>query len=824
MAEGGPPRDLSKIDLATLNVNVTTVATTIVPPTTTLVFITATANTTTTTSVITTGTATTPTPSATTTGVTTSDFVIPNTPRGRGLIPPKGTGARPGTRIGLRSGGRTIEVTDSDLTDTDTDRDRRKKDTRVPKPKTKAEDPRLKRFPPGQTVADIHQNTIPTNNTPRYDGLPPQQLAAQNDQDDQIEDDTEYVDPNEYQGPTTRSRGPALFDQYDLDTYLRAERFFQSALKKMRKPVTEIPFDKVTSKDLERMLDIDQSDAISEHSVMSAIENMDGDDVGFKRLLTHIVKPVANVWDPEMRIRPEARERSMEHLRRVSKANVNRAIKTEPFFMLQQYHMNRFARGLELLQLEINNLKNDTHIKERAKIEKKGKIRPNDPGTYPRVNAQRSDWIKAVTEMRAQMTIVDRSFSFKDRPYDYLLEACGASNVIASFYRLSKEQQKALITGSVPVLSHVHKEIKMLNTLEEIFDLASLSCTTLYTKLELDSLIEAWRINLESYATMNESLGRLKCLISDASDLEVMSPNLLYSEMVKRIKRERLPGYILRNLDDLTLRIAREDNLLVMHEYLLAALKPGVGWKGRSGVSNGTNGGPQIHKLEENELLQLEGPSDDTPTTSLFKALVHQLSDTPIKDNKNHNKNDRGRSQNKKHTQNTKQKNTQNTNTNTKQNTGHRDKQQQIKRNDRSQSRPRYVQQWPKNKNYLNKSGNQLTDEVLRHFSGFCFRCGLGNHRASDCRFYDRSAILTLCNVCWSGFHDKCKNPKYRDQNQNSGQKAIAQPAVDIKKLEDKIEMLEKRPNYPFYYPLPPPMYPGLTMKTLKTDDSSGDE
>jgi hypothetical protein len=355
MAEGGPPRGLSKIDLATLNLNVTTVATTIIPPTTTLVFITATANTTTTTSVVTTGTGTTPTPSTTATGVTLSDFVIPNVPasgRGRGNTPKKTEirrGAGRGSRSGLRSGGRTTEVTDSDFTDTDTDRDRRKKNSKVPKPKSKAEDPRLERFPPGQTVADIHQNTIPTNNTPRYDGLPPQQLAGQNDQNDQNDEDRietdaefEYIDQNEYQGPSTRSRGPALFDQYDLDTYLRAERFFQSALKKMRKPVTEIPFDKVTSKDLEQMLDINQSDAISEHSVMSAIENMDGDDVGFKRLLTHIVKPVANVWDPEMRRKPEARERSMEHLKRVSKANVNRAIKTEPYFMLQQYNMNRF--------------------------------------------------------------------------------------------------------------------------------------------------------------------------------------------------------------------------------------------------------------------------------------------------------------------------------------------------------------------------------------------------------------------------------------------------------------------------------------------------
>jgi hypothetical protein len=43
--------------------------------------------------------------------------------------------------------------------------------------------------------------------------------------------------------------------------------------------------------------------------------------------------------------------------------------------------------------------------------------------------------------------------------------------------------------GSIPVWSHVHGEVRMLKNLEEIFELANISSSTLHTKLELENLV-----------------------------------------------------------------------------------------------------------------------------------------------------------------------------------------------------------------------------------------------------------------------------------------------------------------------------------------------
>jgi hypothetical protein len=428
-------------------------------------------------------------------------------------------------------------------------------------------------------------------------------------------------------------------------------------------------------------------------------------------------------------------------------------------------------------------------------------------------NAVREDWLKAVAEMRAIMGVVDRSFSFKERPYDYLLEACASSNTIAAFYNLSRGQQIELILGSIPVLSHVYKQIKMFRTLEDIFELANMSSTTLFTKLELESLIESWHINLESFSTINESIGKLKCLITDAAEME-LAPHMLYGEILKRLKREKLPGHVMRSLDEMTIRIGSETNMLVMHEYLLAALKPALGWKGRVTVSGGSGA---IYKLEDAEPGSSYGPHSSSSVQSLpaaltdnqmmaWQNLVHQLTDAsqnPTNSNTNKNtsakkKTERGRSKNKKST------GTGNKNKNS--NTG----------NQRSKSRGgrlECVPPWPKNKKYLSRNGNQLTDELLRHFSGYCFRCGLNNHRATTCKFYDKAVILSLCTVCDRGFHEVCKNPRYAKTNANANQQKtndskgpVVTTPTEVKKLEEKMmKMLEERPNYPMWYPFPPP-------------------
>jgi hypothetical protein len=73
----------------------------------------------------------------------------------------------------------------------------------------------------------------------------------------------------------------------------------------------------------------------------------------------------------------------------------------------------------------------------------------------------------------------------------------------------------------------------------------------------------------------------------------------------------------------------------------------------------------------------------------------------------------------------------------------------------------KFVEPWPLDKNYLNKSGNALTPEFERHFSNHCFKCGHMSHRGQDCRIYpSNTAILSLCSSCRQGLHDECKSKR----------------------------------------------------------------
>jgi hypothetical protein len=85
----------------------------------------------------------------------------------------------------------------------------------------------------------------------------------------------------------------------------------------------------------------------------------------------------------------------------------------------------------------------------------------------------------------------------------------------------------------------------------------------------------------------------------------------------------------------------------------------------------------------------------------------------------------------------------------------------------------RFVDPWPENKPYLNKSGNALSAEFEKAFEAFCFKCGHISHKGQDCRIYpDQTAFLTLCSKCRQGLHDDCKSRRkfYPKQNVNQMQ------------------------------------------------------
>jgi hypothetical protein len=168
----------------------------------------------------------------------------------------------------------------------------------------------------------------------------------------------------------TRSRGPPIFDKGDLEQYLRTERLFRAMIKKNAQPAVDLPLDEKTVNELtDQYLDtIDLTDVQSEHSILSDLERYDNDHVGLKRLLLHLVKPVWNVLDEEKRDDPAVHERSLEHLSRINRANVNRALKLEPAHLFHTHQLGQIIKGLEMLQADVSGLKQAASVRDRALI------------------------------------------------------------------------------------------------------------------------------------------------------------------------------------------------------------------------------------------------------------------------------------------------------------------------------------------------------------------------------------------------------------------------------------------------------------------------
>ena len=121
-----------------------------------------------------------------------------------------------------------------------------------------------------------------------------------------------------------------------------------------------------------------------------------------------------------------------------------------------------------------------------------------------------------------------------------------------------------------------------------------------------------------------------------------------------------------------------------------------------------------------------------------------------------------------------------------------------------SSYKAKYVRPWPEGKPYMSHNG--LSFAINRHFSGYCFKCGILGHQGGDCRIYKGTpTTLTLCGVCRRGFHHTCKNAF-----------ALSKPRADspmpdkdlIKRLErlEDLEANTQRAQTGFYYPFPPPV------------------
>ena len=256
------------------------------------------------------------------------------------------------------------------------------------------------------------------------------------------------------------------------------------------------------------------------------------------------------------------------------------------------------------LTASVDKIEREQTTSVKSLVEKPQSLYPNE--VYAVDDVADDIYIKAASAMANMVKTTERSMSFKESPYNYVLELCGNSNAVASNYGLSKNQQRLLILSHVPATSDVYKELKDLQTLDSLFHFTNISASATLTRGEAETQLESWHLDVSTSETMTASISRLKRLILEVAGKEYSGNHrFLYTEVVKKIRHEKLPAWALRSLDECRVRMEQEDSVDKLHAILLASLKPLVGHKPKTA--------PVIKRTEAevmmNSEVEYEGPS-----------------------------------------------------------------------------------------------------------------------------------------------------------------------------------------------------------------------
>jgi hypothetical protein len=414
--------------------------------------------------------------------------------------------------------------------------------------------------------------------------------------------------------------------------------------------------------------------------------------------------------------------------------------------MEQQDQIEKLQEQILKLASKMDTILEDSKSSVKAVLDKASKITPNP--VYEAQDSTEDDYRKALSLMQAALKVIEKSYDFSKVPFNFLFEICSRSNSIASNCKLSRQQQITLILSFIPATSIVYKDLTLLDSLEAIFHYANTTTSTTFTRAELLIKIDSWHLDYSSFAALNESLATLRTYFADLSGqgYQKVNKTALYMKIIERIKKERyIPNFIQRMLDESALKIERESDAGVMLELLLAPLKYMLNQKPRHST-------PLTHSIEAGGDNKGEQKSDTFKNTDNERGRKEKNKGKSERKSRDKSRADRFDNNNNR----------------------------QRYENGRSKSRSRikHVEPWPAGKKYLGPTG-RLSTEIEKWFSNYCYKCGLGNHRSFECLIYpSKTVVMTLCNVCRSGFHTHCKNWSYVDPDKDQDNKGKARYTV----------------------------------------------
>lgn len=512
---------------------------------------------------------------------------------------------------------------------------------------------------------------------------------------------------------------------------------------------------------------------------------------GLHQIFRNVTRPIGFLNHPETRDDPELRERSKEYLKRVSYHAVSQAVKADTYELY-----NKIRSQDELLRRcmdKIDRLELNTKATSRAQIEKRGAVYPNPDHTYPDDYAPEDTYAKAVLSLKAAVGTIEKQTQFSTEPFNYMLELCSESNKIASTYGLTKDQQLKMIMNFVPGTDPVFEIFSDYQKLDDVFEVISAMSTKILTRSELEAQVNAWKLDHSSLTKLNYSLVQLMSLLKKMGGEKASDPEF-FQKVITRLKLEKLPNFVVRQLDEAFVSLVHGEKLLDSFQVILGPLKSMV----KLPIAGQNGGKAHVHTINtDGEGAEKQQQQAYYPPAPQFVHVPYPMTAQSTTQQGTVPKQKAKKGKQAKAINNCNQV-TQQPQVNPKQSVS----QNGTPKKRPNKGKPNWVEQWPEGKQYISKNGNQLTREFETWFADFCFRCGHASHKGTDCRIYpDRMTILSLCSICRQGLHDVCRSKRFNKAQLSD--KIVGNEMVKaIRELQNTVSTMQnaQMPMYPIFY------------------------
>jgi hypothetical protein len=185
--------------------------------------------------------------------------------------------------------------------------------------------------------------------------------------------------------------------------------------------------------------------------------------------------------------------------------NSTQALIRDEFTQIVDSKLQILTQYIGTLSTEVKRLRTESKATARLALDKPYLLAPNEESSYGG-DCSAENYVKASRKVQAELSLLAKSITLLEKPYDFLLSICSVSKNAAYTYGLSKAQHRLLILSFIPTNSVIYKDLMLLRSLNDIFYFASINSSLIKTKAELELALDSWKLDFSSHSSLNASL------------------------------------------------------------------------------------------------------------------------------------------------------------------------------------------------------------------------------------------------------------------------------------------------------------------------------